>query len=133
MKRVGDLGRERYISLTTFRRDESPVATTVWVVADGGYLYVWTGAETGKAKRIKRNPAVTVAPCTMRGTPTGPAVAARSQIVPAASRPRVWPLFLAKYGIQLRATLLSGRISRLLQRGRPPAERVFLQLTLTDD
>jgi PPOX class probable F420-dependent enzyme len=102
------------------------------VVADGGRLYVWTGAQTGKAKRIRRNPAVTVAPCTARGTPTGPAVPAQAQIVPSASRPQVWPLFLAKYGIQLRATVLYGRISGLLRRGRPPAERIFLELTLTD-
>jgi uncharacterized protein len=132
MERVGDLGRERYISVTTFRRDESPVATPVWVVADSAHLYVWTGAQTGKAKRIRHNPAVTVAPCTARGTPTGPAVPARAQIVPSASRPQVWPLFLAKYGIQLRAVVWSGRISGLLRRGRPPAERVFLELTLTD-
>lgn len=130
---MGDLGRERYISITTFRRDHSPVATPVWVVADSGHLYVWTGAQTGKAKRIRRNPAVTVAPCTARGTPTGPAVPARAQIMSAASRPQVWPLFMAKYGIQLRATIWSGRVSRLLRRtGRPSAERVFVELTLID-
>jgi PPOX class probable F420-dependent enzyme len=68
MGRVTGLGRERYISITTFRRDGSPVATPVWVAADGELLYVWTGARTGKAKRIRHNPAVTVAPCTARGT-----------------------------------------------------------------
>jgi len=132
MECVADFGRERYISITTFRRDESPVATPVWVVADSGRLYVWTGARTGKAKRISHNPAVMVAPCTARGTPTGPAVPAQAQIVPSTDRPQVWPLFLAKYGIQLRAVVWSGRISGLLRRGQPPAERVFLELTLTD-
>ena len=131
MERMAGLGRERYISITTFRRDESPVATPVWVVADSGRLYVWTGAQTGKAKRIRRNPAVMIAPCTARGTATGPAVPAQAQIVPFATRPQVWPLFLAKYGLQLRAILWSGRISGLLRRGRPPAERVFLELTVT--
>jgi len=130
---VADLGRERYISITTFRRDESPVATPVWVVADSGRLYVWTGAQTGKAKRIRRNPAVMIAPSTARGTATGPAVPAQAQIVPLATRPQVWPLFLAKYGIQLRAILWSGRVSGLLRRGRPPAERIFLELTVSDD
>jgi hypothetical protein len=133
MERVADLGRERYISITTFRRDGTGVATPVWVVADRGHLYVWTGAQTGKAKRIRHNPAVTVAPCTGRGAPTEVAVPARAQIVASASRPEVWPLFLAKYGLQLRAIIWSGRISGLLRRGRPPAERVFLDLTLTDE
>ena len=132
MERVADLGRERYISVTTFRRDESPVATPVWAVADSGRLYVWTGAQTGKAKRIRNNPAVTVAPCTARGKPTGPAAPARAQIVSPASRPQVFPLLLAKYGIQLRATIWARRISGLLRRGRTPDERVFLELTLTD-
>ena len=132
MKRVADLGRERYLSITTFRRDESPVATPVWVVADSGRLYVWTGAQTGKAKRIRRNPAVLIAPCTARGTVTGPAVPAQAQVVPLATRPQVWPLFLAKYGIQLRAILWSGRVNGLLRRGLPPAERVFLELMVTE-
>ena len=133
MERMAGLGRERYISITTFRRDGSPVATPVWVVADSDRLYVWTGAQTGKAKRIRHNPAVTVAPCSGRGALTGPAVPARAQIVPSASRPQVWALFLAKYRLQLRAIIWSTRISGLLRRGRPPTERIFLELTLTDE
>jgi uncharacterized protein len=131
MERVAGIAGERYVSITTFRRDESAVATPVWVVGHNGRLYVWTGAQTGKARRIRHNPAVTIAPCTGRGTPTGPAVPARGQIVPSASRPQVWPLFLAKYGIQLRAILWTRSISGLVRRGEPPADRVFLELTLT--
>jgi PPOX class probable F420-dependent enzyme len=131
---VPELGDERYISITTFRRDQSPVATPVWVVADNGRLYVWTGSQTGKVKRIRRNPAVTVAPCTFRGVPTGPAVAARAEIVPAADRPHIWRLFAAKYGIQLRLSVWSGRISALLRRGkRPPAQQIYLELTLVGE
>jgi PPOX class probable F420-dependent enzyme len=133
MERVADIGRERYISITTFRRDESPVATPVWVVADSDHLYVWTVAQTGKAKRIRHNPAVTIEPCTARGASTGPAMRARAQIVPSASRPQIWPLFLAKYRLQLRAIIWSRKISGLRRRGRPPVERVFLELTLTDE
>jgi len=59
-------------------------------------------------------------------------VPTRAQIAPSASRPQVWPLCLTKYGIQLRAVIWSGRISGLLRRGGPPAERVFLELTLTE-
>ncbi len=128
---MADLGQQRYVSITTYRRDGSPVATPVWITASGGRLYVWTGAQTGKARRIRRNPEVTIAPCTARGRLTGPAAAARAQVVPFADRPEVWPLFLAKYGLQLRAIMWSGRVSRMLSRGSAPAERVFLELTLT--
>jgi uncharacterized protein len=129
---MADLGQPRYISITTYRRDGSPVATPVWVTASGGRLYVWTGAQTGKARRIRRNPEVTVAPCTARGVLTGPQVAASAQVVPMADRPDIWPLFLAKYGLQLRAVMWSGRVGRALRRGPAPAERVFLELTLAD-
>lgn len=129
---MADLGRQRYISITTYRRDGSPVATPVWVTGSGGRLYVWTGARTGKARRIRANPQVTLAPCTARGNPTGPAVPATADVVALADRPEIWPLFLAKYGLQLRAIMWSGRVSRMLRRESAPAERVFLELTLTD-
>jgi uncharacterized protein len=128
---VDDLGRQRYVSITTFRRDGSPVATPVWVVAREGLLYVWTGAQTGKAKRIRHRPEVTLAPCTARGAVTGPAVAARAQIVPAADQAEIWPIFLAKYGLQLRAIIWSGQIRALLRRGPAGPGRVYLELTLT--
>jgi uncharacterized protein len=126
-----DLGRQRYVSITTYRRDGSPVATPVWVTASDGRLYVWTGAQTGKARRIRRNPEVTIAPCTARGALTGQAVPASAHVVAIADRPEIWPLFLAKYGLQLRAIMLSGRVSRMLRRRSTPAGRVFLELTLT--
>jgi uncharacterized protein len=132
MGAMADLGRQRYISITTYRRDGSAVATPVWVTASGDRLYVWTGPQTGKAKRIRRNPAVTIAPCTARGQLTGPAIPASAQVVAMADRPDIWPLFLAKYGVQMRAVMWSARVSRLLRRGSAPTERVFLELTLAD-
>lgn len=129
-----DLGGERYLSVTTFRRDGTPVATPVWVAGTGGRLYVWTGAQTGKARRIRANPDVRLAACTARGTVTGPAVPAVAAIVPAAERPEVWDLFLAKYRLQLRAITYAGRIRNLLRR-RPQAqgERTYLELTVARD
>jgi PPOX class probable F420-dependent enzyme len=126
---VKDLGSERYVSLTSFRRDGTPVATPVWVVAHGGRLYVWTGAQTGKIRRIRGNPDVTLAACTARGTVTGPPSRAQAAIVPARERPEVWDQFRAKYRVQLRAIMLAERISRMVRR-RPaqPDDRVYLEL-----
>jgi PPOX class probable F420-dependent enzyme len=128
---VKDLGSERYVSITSFRRDGTGVATPVWVVTHDERLYVWTGAQTGKVRRIRRNPDVTVAACTIRGTVTGPPRRARAAIVAASERPEVWDLFRAKYRVQLLAITLTGRISRMLRRGSgQPADRVYLELTL---
>jgi hypothetical protein len=58
MSGVGTLAGEKYISLTTFKRDGTPVATPVWVVSDDGRrLLVWTAAQTWKVKRLRRDPA----------------------------------------------------------------------------
>lgn len=130
---MAELGRARYISITTFRRDGSPVATPVWVAEAGGRLYVWTGAQTGKVKRVRHSPGVLVAPCTLRGTQAGPAVRARALIVQAADRPEVWRRFQAKYGLQLRAIIWTEQVSRSLRRSAAsPAGRVYLELTLEE-
>ena len=62
---------QKYISLTTFRKTGVGVATPVWFGEEDGKLYVMTRGDMGKTKRIRNNPQVRVAPCTMRGTVTG--------------------------------------------------------------
>ena len=73
---------QKYISLTTVRRNGAKVATPVWFGEDSDKLYVMTLSKMGKTKRIRNNPQVTVAPCTMRGKVTGPEVAALARILP---------------------------------------------------
>jgi PPOX class probable F420-dependent enzyme len=75
------LRRKRHIVLTTFRKSGEAVGTPVWFAEVAGKLYVYTGANTGKAKRIRHNPRVTVAPSTLRGKLRGPAVEGRARIV----------------------------------------------------
>lgn len=62
------LGDEKYVLLTTFRRDGTPVATPVWAVPlkDGSFGF-WTSSESGKAKRLAHTSRVTVQPCDARG------------------------------------------------------------------
>jgi PPOX class probable F420-dependent enzyme len=73
---------QKYISLKTFRKNGAGVATPVWFGEENGKLYVMTRSDMGKAKRIRNNPQVQVAPCTMRGTVTGAEVAATARILP---------------------------------------------------
>lgn len=73
---------QKYISLATFRKSGEKVATPVWFGEDGDKLYVMTLSNMGKTKRIRNNPQVTAAPCTMRGKLTGPEIAARACILP---------------------------------------------------
>jgi PPOX class probable F420-dependent enzyme len=73
---------QKYISLTTFRKTGAGVSTPVWFGEDDGKLFVMTRSDMGKAKRIRNNPQVKVAPCTIRGKVTGPEFSATARILP---------------------------------------------------
>jgi PPOX class probable F420-dependent enzyme len=73
---------QKYISLTTFRKNGAGVATPVWFGEEGGKLYVMTRSDMAKTKRIRNHPQVRVAPCTIRGKVTGPDFAATARILP---------------------------------------------------
>jgi len=61
----------RYVRLSTFRKSGAAVPTPVWFARLGENLYVVTGRNTGKVKRIRNNPGVAVAPSDFRGRPKG--------------------------------------------------------------
>jgi len=65
---AGELAQENCMALTTFRKSGEAVTTPVWVteVSDGRVGF-WTAMGSGKTKRIKNNPAVTVQPCSFSG------------------------------------------------------------------
>jgi PPOX class probable F420-dependent enzyme len=63
-----EIGRSRYVSLTTFRRDGTGVATPVWHVVNGDELFIVSDADAWKVKRIRNNSHVVVTVCSVRGT-----------------------------------------------------------------
>src|SRR5262249_61432708 len=65
--RVGDLADARTVLLTTYRRDGTPVGTPVHIPSDDLGAYGRTFDPSGKLRRIRRDPHVTVAACTLRG------------------------------------------------------------------
>ena len=69
---LGDIGRLKRALLVTYRRDGTPVPTPVWAAPAGGTLYVRSERNSGKVKRLRRDPRLLVAPCTVRGRPLGP-------------------------------------------------------------
>ena len=90
---------QKYMSLTTFRKTGEPVRTPVWFAEANGKLYVMTRNDSWKYKRIRNNPKVLVAPCTMRGTVTGPDVPATARILPREQWPVAKQLINRKYWI----------------------------------
>jgi PPOX class probable F420-dependent enzyme len=120
------LSAEKYILLTTFRRDGRAVPTPVWSVRDGDGLAVWTAADSGKVKRIRNNGEVTVAPCDVRGRPHGAPVPARATLYDLAGSRRIRGLLKQKYRLLGRLSLLGSR----LRRGE--GGTVGIRITLTE-
>ncbi|MET9089036.1 PPOX class F420-dependent oxidoreductase [Streptomyces sp. NPDC004237] len=106
------LAAGKYLLVTSYRKDGTPVPTPVWVVRDGDALGVWTVADSFKVKRIRRRAEVTVGPCDVRGNAAGDPVAATAEITDAATAARYRKLIARKYGIAGRFVLLGSRLRR---------------------
>ena len=67
--------------LRTRKRDGSWVDTPVNVAVDGDRAYFGTPANSAKVKRLRNFPDVEIAPCTVRGKPTGTVLRARARLL----------------------------------------------------
>ncbi|MFF8875295.1 PPOX class F420-dependent oxidoreductase [Streptomyces massasporeus] len=109
---LDELGAGKYLLVTSYRKNGTPVATPVWVVRGGDALGVWTVADSWKVKRIRSRADVLVGPCDLRGNPTGDQVPATAEICDAATTARYRQLIGRKYGLTGRLTLLGSRLRR---------------------
>ncbi|EYT82445.1 PPOX class F420-dependent oxidoreductase [Streptomyces andamanensis] len=109
---VARLGAGKYVLITSYRKNGTPVATPVWVVRDGAALGVWTAADSWKVKRIRARPDVLVGPCDVRGHPTGDQLPATAEICDRDTTARYRGLIARKYGLIGRLTLLGSRLRR---------------------
>ena len=55
-----DFADHEYINLITYRRDDSPVKTPVWVAKYKEYLVITSSKSAGKVKRINNNGRATI-------------------------------------------------------------------------
>jgi len=65
--RLDQFENRQYLAIETFRKNGGGVKTPVWFVKDGDSLLIWTQTDSGKAKRIRRDGSVRVAPSTASG------------------------------------------------------------------
>jgi PPOX class probable F420-dependent enzyme len=120
MSGVGELAGEKYISLTTFKQDGTPVATPVWVVSDDGRrLLVWTGPQTWKVKRLRRDPRVVVSASDFRGRTRGESYEGVGRLLDIPQGSLVEPLLNRKYGLARRLLGVFNRLVRLVTRKMP--------------
>ena len=90
----------KYCLLVTYKRSGEAVPTPVWFGLGDGKLYVRSEADVAKVKRIRNNPEVRVAPCTMRGKPLGPPAEGRARVLDqSGDRQRAEAALQANYGL----------------------------------
>ncbi|OYD70909.1 PPOX class F420-dependent oxidoreductase [Rhodococcus sp. OK302] len=99
------LGEEKTISVSTFRKSGDGVATPTWVVPlSDGRIGFWTSSRSGKAKRLRNDPRVTIAPCTNRGKVVSGAVTVSGTAQLVAAGPEfdeIQRKVKAKYGVMV--------------------------------
>jgi PPOX class probable F420-dependent enzyme len=124
---VAQMGAEKFVSLTTFKRDGSPVSAPMWIARDGHHLVAWTPTDAWKVKRVRRDPRVELTPCGRSGKvqPGAPVLRGTAEVVTDGSYvAKTAARIQEKYGIQFRVVTL---LEAVLARGRKP--RVALRIT----
>ncbi|MDQ1130117.1 PPOX class F420-dependent oxidoreductase [Microbacterium sp. SORGH_AS_0888] len=123
------IGAAPFVLLGTYRKTGELVSVPVWIAPDGDALVVTSERETGKVKRLRRDPRVLLQPCGRAGKPApeGPVVMATGRILGAADEhPAAGRALRAKYGWQYGAILGVERFVRRVQ--RRAGDRVILRI-----
>lgn len=127
-----EIAASAFVSLGTYRKNGALVAVPVWIARDGDELVVTSERATGKVKRLRNDPRVTLRPCSRMGAvePGALTVEAHGRIAGAATADaRAESALRRKYGLQYRAILGFEALVRRLQ--RRPGDRVILRIART--
>jgi uncharacterized protein len=122
---LANLANTSYVSLKTFRRNGTAVATPVWyAVSSDNAGYVFSAGDAGKVKRLRHSPQVELARCDVRGKLLGEWVEARGELV---SDPPSIQLGLTalrrKYGWQMKLADLGSKLTGKYDR------RAYIRIT----
>ncbi len=121
--------RGKFLNVTSYKRDGTPVATPVWFVEQDGRLLVETDSCSGKVKRIRRDPAVLIAPCTATGKLRGGQVSGFARLLPDSEISGVERVIKRKYRADLMIIAPLRRIQSWLYPGRPAGQPVIISIT----
>ncbi|WP_433383487.1 PPOX class F420-dependent oxidoreductase [Actinoplanes sp. CA-142083] len=121
-----EIAASKQISLTTYRKDGTPVATPVWHVAEGDKLTTVSVADAWKVKRLRRNPHVEVVACDLRGRvrPGAQAVKGTAVVLPPSETESARRLMESRYV----TARIGGWFVRTLHIRRPDAVGIVVTL-----
>jgi uncharacterized protein len=125
---VDEISRSKYVSLVTYRRDGTPVATPVWHVTDGSELFVISEADAWKVKRVRKDSRAVVTVCNVRGTvaPGAPSAQGTARLLDPAGTAAARRLLARKY----LSSRLGNWFAKLLRIRRP--RMIAIAVTLQD-
>ena len=114
---------EKYVLLTTYRKNGDAVPSPVWIaaLADGTAGFT-TEVVSGKVKRIRNNPSVTLQACNVRGKvqPGSPVVRATAEVLLDADAKPVSVAIRKKYRVVTLLLTFSDIIRKLFRRAEAP-------------
>ena len=124
------LADEKYVALTTYRKNGESSSTPVWVADLGdGTLGFTTPSSSLKVKRIGNDPRVLLQPSDSRGNPVeGSGVHTGTASVNTTDFARVRSAIKAKYGWQVTMIQIIGKVAKLFGRDRQSNAAVIITL-----
>lgn len=125
---------EKYVLTTTFRRTGAGVSTTTWIVPlEDGRVGFWTSSASGKFKRLRSSPRVTLQASDARGrVKEGSAVVAgNAELVTTGPEfDEVQRKVRAKYGVMVPISRFFNTLGHL-RKGATPYGDVVVTITTT--
>ncbi len=128
---MAEIAHEKYVALTTYKRDGTPKSLPVWIADFGdGTIGFTTSSSSYKVKRIRNDPRVELQPSNSRGDVKEgtSAVSGTAVVVTGAEFEPCREVVKAKYGLQYRAIELIGKIQR--RRGKGSGTDAGVKITL---
>ena len=124
------LGDEKTVAVTTFRKNGDPVTTPVWPhPVSNGRLGFWTAMGSGKTKRLKNDPRVTLQPCSSSGKlrpGTTPVSGVAEMIQSGPLFDEVQTKGREKYGVMVTVSRLMGQLFGQRRKGQTYGDTVVL-------
>ena len=100
------IAAEKYVLLTTFRKDGTPKPTPVNGSRSGDELLLLTPGDSWKVKRIRNSPRVTLQACDRTGKkPFGPTIEAKAVILDEAGTKLAVKAMVKKFGLLARVAI----------------------------
>jgi PPOX class probable F420-dependent enzyme len=111
------LSDEKFVSVSTYRKSGAAVATPTWIVElqDGRFGF-WTSSQSGKVKRLRNNPRLSLTPSDSRGRvkPGSAALTATAELVTGGPEfEELQRKVRAKYGFMVGVSRLFNKIGHL--------------------